>query len=283
MRHVLVGYGYCATHLSSLLIEHQQKVMTLSRGKKPTTHPLIEHVSIDVQQEPVAIDAQDVIYYFIPPNKNYENDVILEKFLNHLTNIPQKIIYIGSSGVYGHQSDEWVNELTPCHVETLRQRQRKNAEEQLQIFSEKHQVPCALLRVAGIYGPARIPLDSVLSQQPVIITSEAPLMNHIYVKDLAKILFYLGKDITYHGILNVADGTPSPMGKTQQLLAELINYPKAPMISFQEAWLHASEMKKEFMTQSKKLDISFLQQILKNSTIMLTPIDQALQEILKAD
>lgn len=280
MRHLLVGFGYCADYLAQVLLQQKQTVITLSRSPKTSWHLLLQHQTIDINQKSISVAHDDIIYYFIPPLSQQENDIILQGFLQRLQGVPQKIIYIGSSGVYGHHFGEWVNEYSLCLLETPRQKQRKSAETLLQQFAEKNHVPCALLRVAGIYGPGRIPKDAVLTQQPMIIPNQAPFINHIYVKDLARILAYLGTNITFHGILNIADGEPNPMGTLQKILAELMHYPKAENISFKKMWESASDMKKEFMSQNKKLDISLLRQVIKNSDLSLTPVSQALLEII---
>jgi nucleoside-diphosphate-sugar epimerase len=279
-RHLLVGFGYTAGFLANLLLNDQQEVLAISR-KKPQTHLDIQHLELDVFHSPIPIEVEDILYYFIPPLAQYEEDILLSKCLLQLPNPPKKIIYIGSSGVYGQQDGNWVHENNACHIETLRQRQRLSAELQLEMYCEKYHIPCARLRTAGIYGPNRIPKEAVLNQSPIIQTAQAPFINHIYIKDLAKILKYLGSTITYHGIVNVADGNPQPMGTLQKTLAELLHVPKAPEISFKNSWETASEMKKEFMSQNKRLDVSLLKQLLRKSPITLHNMQNALNEIIK--
>lgn len=281
-RHILIGFGYVASYLAEVLIENKQEVMSISRQTPHHLPDNINHVSLDIRQAPIDIREKDILYYFIPPLHENEQDFIMMDFLNQLTQQPKKIIYIGSSGIYGQHHGEWVDEISPCHIETIRQKQRASSESQLKSYSEKYQVPCALLRVAGIYGPHRLPMDAVYAQTPVIIKEEAPFINHIYVKDLAQILAYLGTQVTYHGNLNIADGQPSPMGTLQQMLAQKLQYPLAPFVSYRDVWNSASEMKKEFMSQNKKLNIQRLLQILNSSDISITPMQDAIQEILSS-
>lgn len=280
-RHILLGYGYVASHLAELLIQQNQEVISICRQIPAYLPPRIKHLTQDIRQTPLDIQQQDILYYFIPPLGEYEDDVIISYFLKMLTQTPKKIIYIGSSGIYGQHHGEWVDEQSACHIETSRQKQRLSAESQFENFCQKHHIACARLRVAGIYGPQRIPIDAVYEQTPVIHPQEAPLTNHIYVKDLANILAYLGNKVTYHGILNIADGTPSPMGTLQQQLAQALKFPLAPNDSFENIWNAASHMKKEFMSQNKKLNIERLVQILNPSPLQLTPLPQALKEIIK--
>lgn len=280
-RHILMGYGYVASHLAKLLIQKNQEVMSISR-QIPKHLPLgLKHLSLDIRQSQVEIQTEDILYYFIPPLPENEKDLIMTDALQHLSQAPRRIIYIGSSGIYGHHHGAWVDENSACHIENPRQKQRLSAETQLDDYCQQHHIPCARLRVAGIYGPERVPLDAVYAQTPIIHPQEAPFINHIYVKDLVNILAYLGTEVMYHGILNVADGSPSPMGTLQQQIAQALKFPLAPSDSFENIWKTASNMKKEFMSQSKKLNIARLLQILKPGNILLTPMHTALSEIIK--
>jgi len=280
-RHVLVGFGYTALFLAKLLVQEKHQVLAISR-KKPDLLPNgILHLSIDIANTPLPIRADDILYYFVPPLAQYNEDELIKKCLHQLPQAPKKIIYIGSSGVYGQQNGDWVDEDSTCHIETPRQQQRMSAEQYLENYCQQHQIPCARLRTAGIYGPKRIPQEAVLNQTPIISTHEAPFINHIYVKDLAKILSYLGTSVNFHGVVNVADGHPQPMGTLQNLLAKILDYPQAPQQSFASIWEHASEMKKEFMCQNKRLNISVLQQILSKSSIHLHQMEDALIDIIK--
>lgn len=281
-RHILLGYGYVASHLAELLIQQNQEVISVCRQIPAYVPPQIKHLTQDICQTPVDIQQQDTLYYFIPPLGEYEDDVIITDFLKILTQAPKKVIYIGSSGIYGHHHGEWVDEQSPCHIKTIRQKQRLSAESQFEDFCQKHHIACARLRVAGIYGPQRVPIDAVYAQTPVIHPKEAPLINHIYIKDLTNILAYLGNEVTFHGILNIADGTPSPMGALQQQLAQVLKFPLAPNDSFENIWNTASSMKKEFISQNKKLSVERLLQILNPSPLQLTPLPQALKEIIEA-
>lgn len=100
-RYVLVGFGYTAGLLADLLLEEKLEVIAISR-RPPEKPPLgITHLSIDISEAPIPIQTNDIIYYFVPPLSEFEEDVLLEQFLNRLPQSPRKIIYIGSSGVYG--------------------------------------------------------------------------------------------------------------------------------------------------------------------------------------
>jgi nucleoside-diphosphate-sugar epimerase len=281
IQHVLMGYGYCASFLAKELLEAELECLSISRSPQPSPLKGLSHICCDLKTEMPHFQHPYVLYYFIPPSE-IDKDTLLAECLGKLKQKPVKIIYLGSSGIYGEHHGQWVNESSECLLKTPRQLARANSEHLLNEFCQKNSIACARLRIAGIYGPDRIPIAAAKTQTPVIATSQAPYINHIYVKDLAKILLHLGHHLTYHGALNVADGHPIPMGQMQQMIAKRLNISLAPELDFDTIWQQASAMKKEFMMQNKKLSIVQLQQLLRSSQIKLTTIDNALNELVVA-
>ena len=279
--HVLVGYGYCASYLAKTLLDRGLKVVALSRQKPSYLPPNLKHITIDIGNTAFDFPESSILYYFVPPLGDSIEDLSLRFFLSHLKNPPLKVIYVGSSGIYGDHQGHEVKETSPCYIKTKRQQQRQNHEQQFMQFASKQGIPCALLRTSGIFGPHRLPLEAVKAQTPVIFPEQAPLINHIDIFSLANILMHLGLGQTYHGILNIADGNPKPMGYIQQQCALLMNAPPAPYLSFSECYAQASPFKREFMEQNKYLSIQRLQQLLSASNIHLPPIEKAIAMSLK--
>jgi nucleoside-diphosphate-sugar epimerase len=281
MKHVLVGYGYCASYLASQLLAHQESCLAISRGIPKQVSLGIEHIQQDICQSLPSFESAYTLYYFIPPLVEKDEDKPLALLLGQLQTLPEKIIYVGSSGIYGHHKGQLVDESSPCYIETPRQLHRQIAEQQLLEFSKCHGIPCCLLRVAGIYGPNRIPLEAVFQQAPIVQAEQAPLINHIYIEDLANILYLLGTSTSFHGILNICDGQPHPMGYMQQLLADLLNHPRAEELPFQDIWQHASPMKREFMSQNKMLSNARLKQLFDEQHLHLHSLEMGLNKSLQ--
>ena len=265
-----MGYGYCASFLAKKYIGKQ--VLALSR----TPIEGINHQYCDIGKTIPKLPDAYILYYFIPPN----DDTSMAEVLKKLNPKPQKIIYIGSSGIYGDNAGAWVDEYSPCHIKNNRQHLRQEAEIQLQTFSDIHHIPTALLRVAGIYGPERIPLLAAQQQQPLIHPSQAPLINHIWIDDLVNILELLGTELSFHGVLNIADGHPTPMGELQQTLANLLHFTPAPYQDYDRIWEQATPMKREFMSQNKKLNNQRLLQLLSKTKVKLHTLHQGLANIV---
>lgn len=272
MTDLIVGYGYCGYYLAQQLRAKQRKVITLSRHIDAEKKlPDVDHRQHDINTAFSSETEIDTLYYLVPPNRDGQQDTLLKKFLQHLRP-PQSIVYFGSSGVYGDQQGLWVDETTPCHVTHDRQRRRLDAETQWAEFAKG---PCTLLRVAGIYGPQRIPTTGARQQTPIIEPAQAPWINHIYVEDLVSAAIALSEKVQGVEIVNIADGEPLPMGGLQQKLATQLDCKPAPKQSFEEAYAEASEFKREFLTSSKRLSIEKLKKLLGNE-FRVTDKDAAL-------
>lgn len=100
---------------------------------------------------------------------------------------PKRLLFVSSSGVYGQQLGEWVDEQSPAEADSYSGRIMREAE-QLALNSG---LPASLVRLTGLYGPGR---EWLLKQvrQGYRVVSEPPLYgNRIHVDDAAGLLAYL--------------------------------------------------------------------------------------------
>lgn len=99
-----------------------------------------------------------------------------------------RVVYLSSTGVYG-PSETPVSGATPPAPNTTRGVLRRIAEEACEAACDELDVPCALLRLPGIYGPGRtlrdrLDRDSTVPEEPV-------LTNRIFVDDIASAVLAL--------------------------------------------------------------------------------------------
>lgn len=283
MHHLIIGYGYCGFYLAKNLLTQQQTVTALSRTlKEEYILPNLNHISHDLQLPFQWSHADTTLYYLVPPNPDGREDKVLQQFLKNCTFTfkPHKVVYFGSSAVYGNHEGNWVNEGAACFLDNDRQYRRMDAEKQWQSFCERQAIELILMRIGGIYGANQLPLQPTREQQPIINANEAPYINHIYVKDLVNIAYLLAVKPNAQGIVNIADGNPTKMGGLQVLLSELLALPSPPKTSLSEVLKTASPMKKEFILNSKRLDITRLKNWLNSELTFFTPLKQGLIEAL---
>jgi len=179
-----------------------------------------------------------VIIYFIPPPGGGFRDTRARNFcqaLGEYSSRPVKIIYISTTAVYGDHGDEWITEETPPAPASSRGKRRLDAEETFKEWGLKHQVPVVILRVAGIYGPGRLPLQQLQSNHPVLVPEEARPTNRIHADDLAAACLAAAQRGPDSAIYNVCDGHPSTLTEYFTAAAELLELPAPPLIHLAEA------------------------------------------------
>lgn len=280
MNHIILGYGYCGYYLARELLAHQQNVLTVSRQLKPDySLPGVNHLLKDVVEPFDWGTEYSVVYYLIPPPSKGKRDDVLLEFLKNNSIKTNLFVYFSTSGVYGDHQGNWVNEESPCYIQSDRQERRLDAEQQCLSYCKQHNIPALILRVSGIFGPQRLPMEAARSQTAIIHPDEAPYTNHIYVEDLAKITHLLTQSRPLQTIYNIADGQPLPMGSLQQETAKLMQLPAAPHESYAQAFSKASPMKKEFMQSSKLLDINRLKSTL-GERLILQKLSDAIKKSL---
>ncbi|MES2820154.1 MAG: NAD-dependent epimerase/dehydratase family protein, partial [Pseudomonadota bacterium] len=100
---------------------------------------------------------------------------------------PRRLLFVSSSGVYGQQTGEWVDEDSPAEASGYSGRIMREAE-QLALDSG---IPATRVRLTGLYGPGR---EWLLGQvrRGYRVASE-PLLygNRIHVDDAAALLAFL--------------------------------------------------------------------------------------------
>jgi nucleoside-diphosphate-sugar epimerase len=136
----------------------------------------------------------------------------LQNVLAALPSSVRRVIYISTTGVYGPHSGQWVDELTPPDPQRDGGRASLAAEQILAAHPLGRR--SAILRLAGLYGPGRVPhLDKLRAGEPLPVPSDGWL-NLIHVDDAARIVVaadaWLARRETADGphVFCVADGSP---------------------------------------------------------------------------
>ena len=278
MKNLIVGYGYCGRYLANELIKKKNEVICWSRTK-PKQENII-HKLIDISKDDFIIsDYYENIFYLIPPPRLGQKDTLLECFISRLKTKPKNFIYFGSSGIYGNHGGKWVDEESQLHLIFDRQHRRLNAENQLKIFCENNHINLACLRIAGIYGPGRIPLNKIMQSKPIIRQDQAPYSNSIFVTDLVNLAYSITHKMHGINIYNVSDNHPNKMGFLQFLLAKKLSLESPIQISLQEYYDQATPMAREFLSSSKKISSNKIQKLTqKYFTPLSSGLDLSLAE-----
>jgi nucleoside-diphosphate-sugar epimerase len=265
------GYGYVAQHLHQML-PPQTRVAGCKRS--PLNHKFL-HPFQAIPYE--VLDQFDHFLISIPPDDH--GDVTLRYYSDYFTQriIPiQWVGYLSVSSVYGNQNGRWIDETTIAAPSSARSHQRLLAEQQWQ----KTNLPLSIFRLAGIYGPSRSPIESVLTNQAHLIDRPDHVFNRIHVTDIGRILMATLK--TPVPILNLADDCPAPLWKVYKYAHILLNFPVPEVIPYDKADL--SLRMREFFSENKRIKNDRVKQILKDGLLYPTyreGLDNCLQWHLK--
>lgn len=217
----------------------------------------IVHGDLDRPESLVALPTSSaLIYYFAPPPATGERDPRLYNFLNAISvqPLPERVVLISTSGVYGDCQGDWVSEDRAPHPDSDRGRRRLDAEQQLQTWSNYTGVPIAILRVPGIYGPGRLPEKRLRAREPVLREAESPWSNRVHILDLVKACIAAGARGRPGAVYNISDGQPSSMTDYFNQVADALGLERPPQISLEQARSDLSAGMQSYLAESKRLD-----------------------------
>jgi nucleoside-diphosphate-sugar epimerase len=196
-----------------------------------------------------------VVLYTVPPPGEGTTDPRIRAFLAALgPRLPNRLVYIGTTGVYGDCAGAWVTEERPVQPQTGRARRRWDAESALGVWSTLSGVPVTVLRVAGIYGPGRLPVDRLRKGLPVLTEAESPFSNRIHVDDLARACVAAARRSGPSEVFNVSDGRPGTMTGYFRAVADRLGLPRPPEVSKAEAPLALAPSLLSFLEESRRID-----------------------------
>jgi len=200
-------------------------------------------------------DDVDTLFYFAPPPSSGKTDTRMCVFLANLSKskLPNKIVYISTTGVYGDHQGALVTELTPANPSVDRAHRRYDAEQQLRTFTTQHDVGLNILRVGGIYGPQRLPLERIKKRVPMLHAELAPSTNRIHEDDLAAICKRVAEYAPAGEIYNVSDGNDSNMTEYFLTLADYFNLPRPPLVDWDEAERVLSKGMLSYLHESRRV------------------------------
>jgi nucleoside-diphosphate-sugar epimerase len=159
--------------------------------------------------------------------------------------------YLSTTGVYGDHGGGVVSEETPLTPNTDRGRKRLLAEMQWLELWRAHGLPVHIFRLAGIYGPGRNQLVSLLDGTARRIIKPGQIFSRIHVEDIATVLEASMARPHPGGAYNVCDDEACPPQDVVAFGAELLGLPVPPDIAFAEARL--SPMARSFYADSKRV------------------------------
>ncbi len=168
--------------------------------------------------------------------------------------LPSRLVYVGTSGVYGDCSGEVVDESRPLRPQTARAVRRADAERQLLAWGDRHAIAVVILRAPGIYAADRLPVARLVQGIPVLADNEDVYINHIHADDLAAIVLASLDPAAPAGIYNACDDSPMKMGAWFDLVADRCGLPRPERVARTSVGERIPAAMLSFMGESRRLD-----------------------------
>jgi nucleoside-diphosphate-sugar epimerase len=257
---LIVGCGYVGNRLA-LKLNDRFDVVATARSNESVAQLQqqgLQTLVLDLDRVrsgahlPQRLDYEAIVY-LAPPPPIGESDLRLDRFLQVATIPPRTFVYISTTGVYGDTEGARVDESTPVRPMTDRARRRVSAEEMTRVWCSERRVRRVVLRVPGIYGPGRLPLERLRQREPVVCTADAGISNRIHVDDLVTACTAAIDNPEARGVYNVSDGNSCSSTDFLLQLARIANLPEPPQVSMEEAQLTFSVDRLSFINESRRV------------------------------
>lgn len=265
---VIVGCGDIGLHVAKIWKNQGKSVFGVVRSEESLNALRQQHIhaiaaDLDdiktLSQLNGQLSKQSLLYYFAPPPAKGIEDTRMANFLKSLDKdaLPTQLIYISTSGVYGDQQGQLIDEQTLANPQVDRAKRRYHAEQLLLEFGTNNiSVAITILRVGGIYGPGRLPLQRLKDQIPMLYENLAPQTNRIHADDLAQVCVAAATKKADGEIYNVSDGTNSNMTEYFNTIADFCNLPRPPLVDWDEAEKTISKGMLSYLKESRRMDNS---------------------------
>lgn len=198
----------------------------------------------------------DVVLHFAPPPDRGDLDTRTRNLLAALgkrRSLPQRLVYISTSGVYGDCGGARIDETRRVAPRNARAVRRVDAERRLRDFGCRGP-RVSILRAPGIYAADRLPLARLEAGTPALSPGDDVYTNHIHADDLAAAavaaLVRGGANRVYHA----SDDSTLRMGDYFDCVADCFGLPRPRRLPRAEAAQVLSPVLLSFMSESRRLD-----------------------------
>jgi nucleoside-diphosphate-sugar epimerase len=240
MAKLIFGCGYLGGRVARLWQQADRvHVVTRSvaRAASWRTSGWQPHVGDVVRPESLTgLPAAEAVLYAVgydPASGVAPADVYLRGLQHAVAALPRGVpchfLYVSSTSVYGQQDGGWVDESAATEPITPTGKLLVTAEDWLRRQADEH-LRVTILRLAGIYGPGRVPRLAAVRQGQPIATMAEGWLNLIHVDDAARAIVALAARSDLAGTYNVADEEPIRRRDYVELLARLVGVPPPPLV-----------------------------------------------------
>ena len=267
---LIIGCGYLGQRVAQEWLQAGDQVAVLTRSRKRAAElaatglqTLIGDLTRPETLPP--FPACDTVLYAVGYDRSSPHSIEevyvqgLDHFLASASDAIGRMIYISSTGVYGQNDGSWVDESSPC--EPTRPGGAACLAAEGLLTSHALGSRSTVLRLAGIYGPGRIPRRAAIEAGEPVKASENGYVNLIHVADAVKVILAAEPCSDLPPILLVSDGQPVLRAAYFQEIARLLGAPTprftAPDPDSHQARRAKSDKRISNRRLQETLDISF--------------------------
>jgi nucleoside-diphosphate-sugar epimerase len=256
----VVGCGYTGRRLAAMCLEAGRDFLGLVRSGESLADLRLagipaEHLDLDAPGAslPGTWTGGRQVIYMAPPPPSGSSDPRIRAFLDRLASPPSVLVYLSTTAVYGDTGGAPVDEDTVPEPASDRGRRRLDAEYAVLDYSRLADVPARILRVPGIYGPGRLPLERLRAGASVPAAADAGPGNRIHVDDLAAVCLAAADYEGPEAVFNVGDGDHASMTEYFRAVAEAAGLPEPAEVPMAKLLPQVSPAMRGFLTESRRV------------------------------
>lgn len=234
MKKLILGCGYLGRRVAQAWLDRGQEVLALTRSAERASELASSGIRPIVGDVTNSLDLSDcheidtllfAVGFDRTAGKAIREVYVdgLRRTLDQLPMPPRRFIYISSTGVFAQNEGQWVDEHSTCEPVREGGKACLDAEQLLRQHTIGRRA--IILRLAGIYGPDRLPkLKDVIAGKPITVPPNGYL-NLIHVDDAVQIVLAAEEQLSPPELLLVSDGHPVLRGDFYRELARVTNSP----------------------------------------------------------
>ncbi len=240
MAKLILGCGFLGLRVARRWLEMSQTVFAVTRSPERAARLKAEGMTpviADVTDPASLADLPkaDTVLYAVGFDRQGGHpirDVYVDgpsHVWQRLSDRAQRIIYISTTGVHGQDSREPINESSPCAPRSEAARAHLDAERALRQHPLGQQA--IILRMAGLYGPGRLPRKADLFAQRPTSSSPEGMINLIHIDDAASAVLAAEQVAEPPRTYLISDGSPLRRRDFLEEMARLVGAPPPQFVA----------------------------------------------------
>lgn len=244
---VCLGLGYCARHYIAEFGGRFDRIVGTTRssanaaalGARQLGGRSVDMLVFDGASAPgevsAAIAEAEALLISAAPAEG--RDPVLAMFGEQIADAPRlrSVVLLSTLGVYADSGGAWIDETAEVIPGRARRGSaRVDAELAWQALANRRNLPVAILRLGGIYGPSQNGMTRLLRGPVHRIVKPGHVSNRIHVFDIAQAI-----DAAFAqraaGVFNLVDDEPASPSAQIAFAAELLGIEPPPEMSYEDA------------------------------------------------